>query len=593
MTSTASATHRIRLHAFCQSEACAFWAGGLMGIAVFLLVFGFGILDVTNVNWLIGKGDLSQHYFGWCFFRNSDWLFPIGCADTLSWPLSSSVIYTDSIPLFALLFKALRGLLPATFQYFGWFGLLVYFFQGAVGALLVKRLTGPTLYALLASLLFILSTTMTQRIFTHTSLSAHFVILLCLLMLLTDRHPERLWRNVVIWSLLVMLAAGLHFYFVPMVMLFLLFYAIKNQLRSHRWGQFVALFFIPTAVAALTTWLLGGFTSEVAPMRSVSSNKLGEASANLNTFYNSFGWLDTPLYHRPAAPCAADFQYEGFGYLGMGVLIGLCLLIIAVAVNLVWPLPCFRKTGMRAIKRPNMWMSASIAAIFFVVALSPEVSFNGQVLFSYPVLKPVETVWSIFRASGRFIWPVVYILMLGLVVGWYRLWRRGWAAYLCLALLIAVQAVDVWPWMQRSGKAKSATSYAPDAACPQIEKMMEGKRHVCFSRYYELDEYPDILSLAAKHGLSLNAFYFARQFGGYNEYVAEQAAAALRHPSPDCLYVLADSTQAAREDFCRKLHTVHLGTYTLGTAAALPPSAAGTALPQGDSHPHTHGNTMK
>lgn len=41
-----------------------------------------------------------------------------------------SVLYTDSIPLFAIFFKALSPLLPETFQYFGLFGLMCYMLNG-------------------------------------------------------------------------------------------------------------------------------------------------------------------------------------------------------------------------------------------------------------------------------------------------------------------------------------------------------------------------------------------------------------------------------------------------------------------------------
>lgn len=49
-----------------------------------------------------------------------------------------SIVYTDSIPLFALLFKILSPLLPANFQYFGLFELLSYALMGGFGALFVR-----------------------------------------------------------------------------------------------------------------------------------------------------------------------------------------------------------------------------------------------------------------------------------------------------------------------------------------------------------------------------------------------------------------------------------------------------------------------
>ncbi len=70
-------------------------------------------------------GDPSQHYLGWEFYRRSDWFFPLGLTDQLAYPLKTSVIYTDSIPLFAVFFKLFRHILPAQFQYFGIWGVVV------------------------------------------------------------------------------------------------------------------------------------------------------------------------------------------------------------------------------------------------------------------------------------------------------------------------------------------------------------------------------------------------------------------------------------------------------------------------------------
>ena len=92
---------------------------GLIGAIVFILIYGVKVLDVTRTEWLYRGGDLQQHYYGWEFFRKSEWTFPIGNFNTLSYPNYASIIFTDSIPLFAVIFKIFSGILPQTFQYFG------------------------------------------------------------------------------------------------------------------------------------------------------------------------------------------------------------------------------------------------------------------------------------------------------------------------------------------------------------------------------------------------------------------------------------------------------------------------------------------
>ena len=79
----------------------------LLGALCFITVYGIRVLNPCYVDWLLNRGDLTQHYLGWCFFRESDWTFPIGLTNRLAYPDYSSVIYTDSIPLFAVFFKLL------------------------------------------------------------------------------------------------------------------------------------------------------------------------------------------------------------------------------------------------------------------------------------------------------------------------------------------------------------------------------------------------------------------------------------------------------------------------------------------------------
>ena len=57
-----------------------FALGALLGIAAFLLVYGFVPLDVTNDAFCRGgyvEKDIQQHYAGWLFYRQSSLSFPL------------------------------------------------------------------------------------------------------------------------------------------------------------------------------------------------------------------------------------------------------------------------------------------------------------------------------------------------------------------------------------------------------------------------------------------------------------------------------------------------------------------------------------
>ena len=54
-----------------QKQIAAF-VGGVIGCAIFMTIYGFDILNGTNVDWILrAGGDLTQSYYGWCFFRAS------------------------------------------------------------------------------------------------------------------------------------------------------------------------------------------------------------------------------------------------------------------------------------------------------------------------------------------------------------------------------------------------------------------------------------------------------------------------------------------------------------------------------------------
>ena len=92
-----------------------FLIGGLIGAVFFLMCYGWQILDVTNDGWLLSGEDISQHYIGWKFYRASAWHFPIGQIDGILYPDTSCIVFSDSIPLFAIFFKLISPILPETF----------------------------------------------------------------------------------------------------------------------------------------------------------------------------------------------------------------------------------------------------------------------------------------------------------------------------------------------------------------------------------------------------------------------------------------------------------------------------------------------
>ena len=119
--------------------------GALLGALVFLVLYGVRVLDPLCVDWILNNPspDPSQHYLGWVFYRRSGWHLPyLGANYSAIYPYRTSILYTDSIPLLAVVCKLLGGVLPARFQYLGLWGLFCYAMQGGLAQALIARIGG-------------------------------------------------------------------------------------------------------------------------------------------------------------------------------------------------------------------------------------------------------------------------------------------------------------------------------------------------------------------------------------------------------------------------------------------------------------------
>ncbi|MDO9121584.1 MAG: DUF6311 domain-containing protein, partial [Anaerolineaceae bacterium] len=78
------------------------------GLLWFLLLYESAPLYPTNVGWIYSAGgDTFQHQLGWEWFRQEPWRFPLGRIDAYGFPYGTTIVFMDSIPLFAIFFKIL------------------------------------------------------------------------------------------------------------------------------------------------------------------------------------------------------------------------------------------------------------------------------------------------------------------------------------------------------------------------------------------------------------------------------------------------------------------------------------------------------
>ena len=285
----------------------------LLGIGAFLLFAGPRVLNPENIAWLT-RGDAPQHYLGWAFYRIADWTFPLGRNPGFGLELSSSIAYSDSIPLLAVPFKLLDPLLPATFQYFGLWLLACFVLQSVLAWKLVGLFAADTATRLLGAGFFASAPPMLNRMTEHLSnvahltLVGHFLILAALWLFLRPATRAR----TVPWLVLLGAAAAVHFYLFGMVGAFWLADLLRSVSRGTRTRRRAALIAAGAVGLVLAVMWQAGYFGVGTDF---TAGGYGHYNLNLLAPVYASGWS----HILPDWPEHGG-TYEGFSYLGLGVL---------------------------------------------------------------------------------------------------------------------------------------------------------------------------------------------------------------------------------------------------------------------------------
>ncbi len=325
-----------------------------------------------------------------------------------------------------MLLKPFSGVLPVEFQFIGLWLALCFVLQGYVGAALASTVTKDPRHQILAACLLVLSPVLVRRI-GHDTLCAHWLLLALLYFGFREYSgPAPARRALLLAAGAALLAAGIHPYLAAMCwMLAMACYArlwlggLVTPLRALTAGLLTTAGMI--AVFAMFGYFSGG---------PIGASGFGRYSADLLTLVNP------TEYSRllPSLRMNAS-QYEGLGFVGLGGLVAMGL-GAAVFVR--------RRSSLRA----GTWPVVAACLLMGIYALSEAVAFAGREVLSLRSLyEPLTPLVAPFRASGRFIWPLHYLM---LVFGAWGLTRavgsaRPRAVTVLMALAVALQFADIQP----------------------------------------------------------------------------------------------------------------------------------------------------
>ena len=458
------------------------------GLVWYFFLYGRYPLYTSNVNWIYATGgDTLKAQLGWEWFRQEPWHFPIGRIETYGYPVGTSLSFMDSIPLMAILAKLVSPLLEAKFQYLGAWELLSLVMQMFFGMLVLGEFTSSYLKRILGASLLVLSPVLLNRAFFHASLSAQWILLAAIWFIILE-YRQKLWR----WSWVAIFAITMliHLYFVAMLVPLWGISLFFRYRREKRYWRLAVDVLSVAGVILVMGYCLGLFGLS---LNNLQESGFGYYSWNLNGFLNP---INNSAVINAISTNPDGGQYEGFSYLGLGN-----LFLIPIALIL------FLQKDYSKKQLPFILPVLIISVLLAWFSMSNKAFLNSQLLYNIHLPDQILKVVSMFRSSGRFIWPVYYFVILFGLISSIRNIRYTTPI---LILGIILQLIDIQP-MYSSKKQTAFGVYQSPLQSDFWQAAANVNAHVIVLPTTDTPASLNAISIYARqNNLTLNWGYFSR-----------------------------------------------------------------------------------
>lgn len=402
------------------------WLVLLVPTIVSMLLFGTDVFSPNSTSWL-WRGDTGMNYVSWVYYQHANITqFPITGNFNNGMFYWSNIAYSDSIPLFGILFNFL-DILPIGQHYFGLWILTCMVLQYYFAFVLLKQFSSDNLSALVFAINFLLASVFLARSgvldhkTSHLALMGHWLILASLVIYF--KNNLSLFR----WIAVVFLSAFVHVYLLVFVLSILCAAIFKHSLQqSFKNVFFNAALLVFMIVAGLCLlWVQGYFIGNVDH----DIGGFGRYRANLASFIDDNGTWSTFLSDLPDKKRG---DYEGAAYLGLGIIAALFFCSFH-----------YRLGAKHIIKHLRAEPIYIIAIIMFIASISNKVGIFQIDLFTYPMPPLIEHVANIFRSSGRFIWLPFYVIFLCCFIAMSKVASTNFKSRMLIIGVTLVQLADL------------------------------------------------------------------------------------------------------------------------------------------------------
>jgi len=509
-----------------------------------------------SVYWTEPFGDRITNLIGALYFAHDDWRFPLFYVPGLGFPEGANIVYTDSLPLLALVAKVIFKMTGEWVNYFGlWlfacFPLLAFFIALATkegGAKDVVSVLGATFLALASPALLIR--------FGHAALMAHFLIAWSFYLYLKLIRSTDSRAVIAQFCVVAALSVVLQAYFLMMVLPFLLA-ALAQVVMLGRvtLRNAIVSFIAVIGVILATAWIAGIIGSGSIP---ADAWGFGHYSMNvLSPFLPPREWLPENIARHITwdgngySWDATGGQYEGYNYLGAGMLL---LLIVHLSTS--------RDLVKKALKRHVFLVLVLTGLLLF--ALSNRVFVGDWLVFDIPMFPFLRIITDHFRTGGRLFWPIYYVLTVALVLLTYQRFNPRIAKALIITAVF-LQLADT-QHLRNNMVANVGHGFAQElpqeAWKPLLEAHQFLKQYPSFQcggwagKWPENNSNMELLWLTAQLGKPSSSAYLARSNRNCADEIAEGEKFDIREEG---LYIFGDKfpIQAIEDlpnfrDWCRE-----------------------------------------
>ncbi|MDD4279400.1 MAG: DUF6311 domain-containing protein [Candidatus Sumerlaeales bacterium] len=514
---------------------------GAIACVLFFAICGWQALNPVSTDWLMDNYDFPQHYMGWEFFRYAPlWQFPIGKNPLCGLDLSNSIVFTDSMPFYALLLHPFHPYLPFPFQYFGAAILICFIAQGFFGMRIAQTMTQSRVAVVLIATYFLVSPIFLWRLDCQIAAANHWIILAGLWFFMRPKFAR------IGWVVLFFLTSLLNYYFFPMIGV-LLCGDIANRVITDRrqLPQMLLTFTVAFVTTLLTLYVIGVFMITSSGMQ-MPSHELFRANLvtpfDAETLWTCF---------MPNLPTRNPYG-EGFGYLGTGVIL---LLLIGIASRLFAKRSVVANEPTSINTKHSVFFLTIIALFFWFISLSYKISFLQYNLaeYSYDNFRPLIAP---FRAIGRLFWLPFYIIYVGVFALLIRaLPHKALVSVLSVALMIQVADMHkAFFFLRDVFHDDPYTSPLQDPFWNEAAKKYT-KIRLFFPSTHRTPSWLPISYYACMNHMGINSFPFARFDNNIKEQEDNRLWEILNGKRPydsDTLYVFTHSNPKVWETGCKR-----------------------------------------